>query len=262
MIIEAEYEEVEDAAEAAETTEAELDLSEDDSLPWLEADEEDEGRSGVDIAQIIGFALILAVVAGVLLSALYYFTNRSADGAPVADGSTIEAPEGPLRERPEDPGGREFAGTGDVAPVVGEGGTREGVMDTDGTGAAGAENGDRASADSANQAGSGSEASNDGAGANANSDADANSGSAGNASSASGVGVQLAAYTSRARAEQGWNDLSRRTNALDGVRYRIEQGQVDIGTVYRLQAVASDRAAADRLCAALRADGLDCQVKP
>ena len=46
------------------------------------------------------------------------------------------------------------------------------------------------------------------------------------------------------------------------MRYRIEEGVVDIGKVYRLQAVASDRAAADRLCAALKADGLDCQVKP
>jgi hypothetical protein len=45
------------------------------------------------------------------------------------------------------------------------------------------------------------------------------------------------------------------------MRYRIEEGVVDIGTVYRLQAVASDRAAADRLCANLKSDGIDCQVK-
>jgi hypothetical protein len=74
--------------------------------------------------------------------------------------------------------------------------------------------------------------------------------------------VQLAAYSSRARAEQGWNDLRSRTEALSGVRYRIEEGTVDIGKVYRLQAVAGDRAAADQLCARLKADGLDCQVKP
>ncbi len=239
MIIEAEYEEVDGA-------DGELDLTEDDSLPWLEAEEEDEGRSGVDIAQIIGFALILGVLAFGLISAVWYFSNRTGDNAPVADGSTIEAPEGPIKEAPEDPGGKEFAGTGNVAPVVGEGGTREGVLDTDGnTGSGNGDGGDNAAA-----------------GGNSGTDSAANSGSAANAGSASGVGVQLAAYTSRARAEQGWNDLSRRTNALEGVRYRIEQGEVDIGTVYRLQAVAGDRAAADRLCAALKADGLDCQVKP
>ena len=224
MIIEGEYEEIEEA-------EGELDLSEDDSLPWLEADEEDEGSGGIDTAQIIGFALVLLALLALLVGAIWYFSNRSGDADLVADGSTIEAPEGPIRERPEDPGGREFAGTGNVAPVVGEGGTREGVMNTEGNSGSGSENGDSESASAAT-------------------------------TSTAGVGVQLAAYSSRARAEQGWNDLRRRTNALDGARYRIEEGTVDIGTVYRLQAVATDRASADQLCAALRADGLDCQVKP
>lgn len=221
MIIEAEYEEVEPTGE-------ELDLSEDDSLPWLEADEEDEAAGGVDTAQIVGFALLLLAILALVVGAVWYYSNSDNDPTLEPDGSTIEAPEGPIRERPEDPGGRELPGTGDVAPAVGEGQTREGVMDTDGEEQA-------ASGDKLTEA---------------------------PAPTATGVGVQLAAYSSRARAEQGWNDLRRRTSALDGVRYRIEQGTVDIGTVYRLQAVTSDRAAADRLCAALKADGLDCQVKP
>ena len=45
------------------------------------------------------------------------------------------------------------------------------------------------------------------------------------------------------------------------MRYRIQEGVVDIGTVYRLQAVASDVNAANRLCANLKSDGIDCQVK-
>ncbi len=223
-MIEAEFEEI-------EQSEDQLDLSEDDSLPWLEADEDDEEPGGIDTAQIIGFLLILLLLLVGVIGAIWFFTNRASDAALAPDGSTIEAPEGPIRERPEDPGGKEFEGTGNVAPVVGEGGTREGVMDTDGNSGQGSD-----ISGSANGSGAAS-------------------------SSASGVGVQLAAYTSRARAEQGWNDLSRRTDALAGVRYRIEQGTVDIGTVYRLQAVASDRAAANQLCAALKSDGLDCQVK-
>ena len=231
MIIEAEYEEVEGSGQ-----ESELDLSDDDSLPWLEADEEDEGRSDIDIAQIIGFALILMTILATVVGGVWYFANKSGNAEVVADGSVIEAPEGPIKERPEDPGGKEFDGTGNVAPVVAEGGTREGVLDTDGeTGAQAPE----ATSSSASDA----------------SPAAVSSGSG-------GVGVQLAAYSSRERAEQGWNDLRRRTDALDNARYRIEEGVVDIGTVYRLQAVASDRAAAERLCAALKADGLDCQVKP
>lgn len=231
MIIEAEYEEVEGSGQ-----ESELDLSDDDSLPWLEADEEDEGRSDIDIAQIIGFALILMTILATVVGGVWYFANKSGNAEVVADGSVIEAPQGPIKERPEDPGGKEFDGTGNVAPVVAEGGTREGVLDTDGeTGAQTPEAATSAASDA--------------------SPAAASSGSG-------GVGVQLAAYSSRARAEQGWNDLRRRTDALDNARYRIEEGVVDIGTVYRLQAVASNRAAAEQLCVALKADGLDCQVKP
>ena len=227
-MIEAEFEEIDDGVD-------ELDLSGDDSLPWLEADEDDEAAGGVDTAQVLIFVtILLAVLAGVVGS-VWYFSNQ---GNPdiVADGSTIEAPEGPIRERPEDPGGKEFAGTGNVAPLVGEGETREGVMATEEPAAPASEAAATAPAPQAPPPVQ--------------------------ASGPSGVAVQLAAYTSRARAQQGWNDIRRRTSLLDGVRYRIEQGVVDIGTVYRLQAMASDRAAADALCAALKADGLDCQVKP
>ena len=232
MIVEAEFDEIEGTAD-------QLDLSEADSLPWLEADEEDDNAGGVDTAQVIGFVMILLTILVGVVGTIWYFGSRADDADMVADGSVIEAPETPIKERPENPGGKEFDGTGNVAPVVAEGGTRDGVLATGG-------------ADTATPATTPTGAT--GTGGEAARPA--------SALPATGVGVQLAAYSSRSRAEQGWSDLSRRTDALSGVRYRIEEGVVDIGKVYRLQAVASDRAAADRLCAALKADGLDCQVKP
>ncbi|TRD12658.1 SPOR domain-containing protein [Erythrobacter insulae] len=241
----------------------ELDLSETDSLPWLEADEDDD-EGGVDMAQIFGFgAVLLALLLGVV-GAIYLLTNRTSADAPVADGSTIEAPEGPIKERPDDPQGKEFAGTGNVAPAVGEGRTRQsqigsgGSADTGSTVASAAGAADGASGSAQTTPTSGSAAS----GAS-EPDAGGASGKITTASSGSnsGVGVQLAAYSSRARAEQGWSQLSRQTDALSGVRYRVVEGVVDGGTVYRLQAVANDRAAADTLCRAIKADGLDCAVK-
>lgn len=232
-MINAEYDEV-------EGTDGELDLSEDDSLPWLEADEEDDD-DGADRLHILLLFLILLGILVAAVGAVGLLGSKATDAQQSADGSVIEAPEGPYKERPEDPGGKEFAGTGNVAPVVGEGGAPEGVMNTDGSsGAGGATN-------AGNATGNGASAQ--------------NGGQSSATTSRSGVGVQLAAYSSRARAEQGWNEISRRTSALTGMRYRIEEGQVDIGTVYRLQAVASDKAAADRLCASLKSDGIDCQVK-
>ncbi|AWW73952.1 SPOR domain-containing protein [Erythrobacter sp. KY5] len=222
-MIEAEYEEIEDGTD-------QLDLSDDDSLPWLEAEEEDDAAGGVDTRQVVGFALFMLFLLVVIVGSFWYLGGRQSGGEQVADGSIIAAPDTPIKERPEDPGGKEFDGTGNVAPVVGEGGTSEGVMATQEPAAtAGGADGENARQAFA---------------------------------TTSGVGVQLAAYSSRARAEQGWNDITRRTDALSGFRYRIEEGVVDIGTVYRLQAVAGDRAAGDALCAALKADGIDCQVKP
>jgi hypothetical protein len=223
-MVEAEYEEIEDSGE-------ELALTGDDSLPWLESDEEVDEAGGIDTAQVIGFAAILVALLVVVVTGIWYFTNRSGDGQFAADGSTISAPEAPVKVKPEDPGGKEFAGTGNVAPVVGEGQTREGRVATEEeTGPAPA---DTPAPEPVQQA-----------------------------AADDGVAVQLAAYNTRSRAQQGWRELSRRTDVLSGVRYRIVEGRIDIGTVYRLQAMTTDRESADALCAALKADGLDCQVKP
>ncbi|MDJ0642558.1 MAG: SPOR domain-containing protein [Erythrobacter sp.] len=253
-MIEAEFEEIEDEGEG------ELDLSSEDSLPWLESDEDDDA-GGYDFSQFLAFgAILLALLAG-MVGGIWFLTNRTGDAAMVADGSTIEAPEGPYRERPEDPGGKEFAGTGNVAPVVGEGQTREGVM------ADGSESG-ADSSDGASQSGSGATTtanadSADSGSSSRGSPAANNGGSgSGSASSTSVVGVQVGAYGSRARAEAGWQTLLGSSDALAGVRYRIVKGEADIGTVYRLQALASNREAANQLCDALKADGLPCQVKP
>jgi hypothetical protein len=235
-MIDAEYEDLEAA-------DGELDLADTDSLPWLEADAEDHEAGGFDSAQILGFSAALLLLLGAVVGGVWYVSNRSAGDEVVADGTVIAAPKGPIKERPQDPGGKEFAGTGSVAPVVGEGGQRPAVV---------AEK-PAAPAPSATKL------------VPVNAPSAAASPAAASAAKVAparqGVGVQLAAYGPRARAEQGWSDLSRRTDALAGVVHRVVEGKVDIGTVYRLQAVASSRAEAERLCAALKADGLDCQVK-
>ena len=222
----------------------ELDLATDDSLPWLESDDAADTANGVDTRQIVGFVAVLALVLALVVGAAWYGFGAGSGGGVEPDGSIIAAPEGPIRERPEDPGGVEFAGTGNVAPVVGEGGMRESVLATDDPGPAARTGPAVGQADG--QVDPNSETTDEET----------------DASTSQGVGVQLAAYRSKARAEQGWRELRARTDVLDGARYRIVRGTVDIGTVYRLQAVTGNRAAGDALCAALKADGLDCQVKP
>jgi hypothetical protein len=234
-VIDAEYEEM-------SNSEGELDLAADISLPWLESDEEDSDAGALNTRQIILFAGLLLALLAVLVGIVWYVSNKVGASSLEPDGSVIAAPEGPVKVRPQDPGGKEFAGTGNLAPLVGEGGTPQSVV---------------ASADkpvailpdppvpSKPVAITGQAAP-----------------SAAGAGTTSGVGVQLAAYGSRERAEQGWADLSRRSETLQAVRHRVVEGRVDSGIVYRLQAVAADRPSADQLCATLKREGLDCQVKP
>ena len=244
-MIDAEYDEIDGA-------DGELDLVGTDSLPWLESDEEDDAGSGYDSRQIAAFASGLVLLGAAILGGFWFLTNRTGNADQVADGSLIEAPAGPIKERPEDPGGKQFDGTGNVAPVVGEGGTRQAVV-------ASSDTPPLPNPDGSTQA---KPVPATPAVTKPVPVTQPNAAPAVATADLSGVGVQLAAYSSRDRAEKGWSDLSRRTDALSGVKHRVVEGKVDIGTVYRLQAIAADRKSADQLCAALKADGLDCQVKP
>ncbi len=269
MIIEAEFEEVDGGNnDASDSSRSELNLAEEDSLPWLEADEAEDQGGGVDTAQLVGFLSLLAAVLLVVVGLIWYVSSRADGPAMIADGSTIEAPDGPYKERPEDAGGKEFPGTGDVAPGVGEGLAPEGQLASSTSANAGAEdlnvamppiageNGAAGSKTVKAETGSGSKAASGSASASGSDAAATQSGATG------GVGVQLAAYTSKARAEEGWTELARRSQLLSGLNHRVVQGKIAMGTVYRLQAVTANRAAADQLCRGLKSEGMDCQVKP
>ncbi|MFA7587192.1 MAG: SPOR domain-containing protein [Novosphingobium sp.] len=201
------------------------------SLPWLESgdeDDEDEGGS----ARLIGVMVVGLVALAAIIGAIWWVSNRSGEGELVADGSTIRAPEEPYKHAPENPGGKTFAGTGDVAYVVSEGQTRPARL--------GQQPGTPVKPAAPTAA--------------------ATPGVVAEPEDTSGVGVQIGAYSTKATAEAGWQRL-KVNDALSGVRHRVVEGRADIGTVYRLQAVAADAAAAQALCNRLKASGIACQVK-
>jgi hypothetical protein len=227
-----------------------LDLGDEDtSLPWLEGDDDfEEGGGG-------GSFLMLAVLAlgalALIIGGIWWFTRERGEADLVADGSMIEAPDAPYKEKPEDPGGKTFEGTGDTSYAVSEGETRQ------------------------VQLGDGSQTPRPGFEAVGATPAPAAKAPAGpvkapspaapaqvaTPSVAAGPGVQVGAYSSRSAAEEGWSRLSSSNPALSGVKHRVVEGKADIGTVYRLQALPGDAAAARSLCAKLKAAGQDCAVK-
>ena len=228
--------------------EEELALSGDDSLPWLESDEFEDTSGELDTTRIIGLVVVMLALVGIGVGGAWWFANRDGGTEHVADGSTVAAPSGPYKVRPENPGGKEFEGTGSVASAVGEGQTREGTLREDTP--------DEPVTPSIATLPVGEEPAppvqTPTAAPPTVADAPPDTG---------GISVQVGAYRSRERALAGWQTLQRQTTVLNGVDRRIVKGEADIGTVYRLQALPGDLAAARALCDALKADGVACQVK-
>lgn len=209
------------------------------SLPWLEGDDEEEYYEGYSAARLIGVALLGLLVLAGIGGGIWWMTGRMDGDAPVADGSIVHAPESPYKERPEDPGGRLVPGTGDTSFAVAEGQTRQARLDESSSAATAAQDKIVKVAEAEKEKDTAVPA----------------------PSEPQGVGVQVGAYVTRSSAEAGWQTLSGQYEALSGLHHRIVEGQADIGTVYRLQAVPGDAAAARTLCRNLRAAGLNCQVK-
>ncbi|GLK42378.1 MULTISPECIES: SPOR domain-containing protein [Novosphingobium] len=226
------------ASAAFGATAQQLQLEEDVRLPWLEGDDEgyEEERSGIGQGVLLG---ALGLVALVVIGGGVVWAIKSRPEQPlVADGGVIAAPKAPYKVKPDNPGGEVVEGTGDTSFAVAEGQSRPVQIDkSDDTPAPGfrttAEPAEAKPTDKASAA----------------------------APVVSGVGVQVGAYASKEAAEAGWNTLKTQYEPLGSMSHRVVQGKADIGTVYRLQAVSGDGAAARALCSGMKAAGMSCQVK-
>jgi hypothetical protein len=229
------------SAEMAEPAGDRLALGEEERLPWLESaddlDGEDEDSGN---GRLIGLAVMGLVVLAALVGGIWYASNRTT-GPADADGSLIEASREPYKVAPKDPGGKTFEGTGDSSFKVSEG--EKPVANLAGS-ASPTPIATPSSAPSAKPSAGATPAP-----------------KPTQAGVVSGVGVQVGAFSSNAAAEAGWQKLVANHEALKGLSHRVIEGKADIGTVYRLQAVAGDLASASALCTKLQAGGLKCQVK-
>ncbi|WP_421848757.1 SPOR domain-containing protein [Novosphingobium sp.] len=211
-----------------------LALGDEERLPWLEsADDVDFDEPGSDNSRMIGFGVLAVLLLAALLGGIYWISHRGGSSA-AADGSLIAANKEPYKIAPKDPGGKTFQGTGDASFKVSEG--QKPV---------------------ANLAGSAAPATTPAAAPKPSAAAPAPA----PAGATSGVGVQVGAFSTSASAEAAWTKLVTAHEALSGLSHRVIEGKADMATVFRLQAVVGDFAAANALCTKLQAGGLKCQVK-
>ncbi len=234
---------------------SELDLGDGEMrLPWLEGDDEEDEDERGGIGQTTILLLMALVAIAVLAGGIFWVLHNRGSETLVADGGVIEAPAEPYKTRPVNPGGEVVDGTGDTSFAVAEGQSRTPQIADEPPAAPGftalspkgTDAKDPAKAD---------------AGKPAAAPSAAPAAKVAAPVEPAGVGVQVGAYTSQASAEKGWLTLKGQYAPLAEVKHRVVQGQADIGTVYRLQAVPGDLAAAKALCSGMRAAGLSCQVK-
>ncbi len=228
----------------------ELQLGEDDvRLPWLEGEDDEDDYRGGGGGQIALLAVMAVAALALIIGGIWWFTRDKRDGTMVADGGVIEAPAEPYKEKPENPGGKTFQGTGDTSFAVSEGETRPARL------------GDAAEVPKPGFEGLGNDKPAAPAPPVAGKSPAPNAVSAPEPAQPAGPSVQVGAYNSREAAEAGWSRLSSQHSALSGQRYRIAEGQAEFGKVYRLQVLPGDAGAARTLCGNLKRAGQDCTVK-
>jgi hypothetical protein len=209
-----------------------LGLDDPDRLPWLEtADgyEYEESASPLKVAGLVlaGLALLAAIVGGI------YWIQRNQSGGASGNGELIAAQEGDYKVAPTDREGKNFEGEGDAAFAASEGKKVEVSIDPAKA---------KAAAQAPQQAPAAAPV------------------KAGSAPAGSGF-VQLGAFSDSAKADQAWAAMGKRFGFLSGLNRRIAEGAAEGGRkVYRLQAVTANPAAAQQLCAKLKAAGENCMV--
>ncbi|HEV2818547.1 MAG TPA: SPOR domain-containing protein [Allosphingosinicella sp.] len=103
----------------------ELEVGDEDRLPWLEAVEDEDGGDGPSAAKLVAWIVIGLVTIGIVVGGLFWLGNR---GGPDAGNDLIAAPEGDYKVRPENPGGMNVSGEGDVSAAASAGAQPQGNL--------------------------------------------------------------------------------------------------------------------------------------
>lgn len=222
----------------------------DQSLPWLEAVDDEDGPRGVSAKKMLAALLIVGVAAAIVAGTFFWMGRRDAQvvGAP----GLIAAPPGPYKVRPDDPGGLDVAGESETAYSTSAGEDPDAALDmenlpdgveppapepTPGAAAPAEEPKPKRLPPNETKVPAPDDA----------------------AAAVSGPTIQLGAYGSTIKANTAWGMLSSRFPEVAALSKSVVGATVGGKAIHRLRAVGSTeqtRAA----CAALKAAGESCMV--
>jgi SPOR domain len=223
--------------------ETELEVGDEDRLPWLEAVEEEEGGEGPSVTKLIAAIVIGLVAIGVIVGGLFWLGNR---GGPGAGNEVIAAPEGDYKARPDQPGGMNVSGEGDVSAAASAGAQPKGNLNVDTVPEAPVTRTPPAQYRPAPTP--------------APTPAPPRPAPAPYRPApppAAGATIQLGAFSTQAGANGAWTNLSRRFRYLAPLSHAVVPAQVGARTLYRLRASGADAAS---VCRRLQVAGEACSV--
>lgn len=208
----------------SDVTRESLDLDDEDRLPWLESAEDYDDEGEYSPARVILFVIFGLALLAAIVGGIYWLQNRDG-GAIDGDGTLIAAQEGDYKVRPADTQARIFEGDGDASFAASEGQETTARMGT-------AEPIETPLKKPEPDA----------------------------AAVASGPMIQLGAFSSAAQADKAWSGLSQRFTNIGALPKKVVQGSVEGSTIYRLNAIAPNAAAAQQACNSMKAAGESCLV--
>ncbi|MCL6739584.1 SPOR domain-containing protein [Sphingomonas sp. RB56-2] len=213
----------------------------DQSLPWLEAVENEDGPRAISARKML-VALLLVLLAGAIVAGTMFWIGRQnpdVGGAP----ELIRADPGPYKVKPSDPGGLDVAGDSETAYSTSAGEDPDSALDTrklpEEMTPLAVETPQAATPPKPK------EPPKPAASAPAS------------AAGPSGPKIQLGAYASTVKADTAWKLLSDRFPEVAALNKAVETATVGGKSVYRLRASgSSDQTKA--ACTALKAAGESC----
>lgn len=232
-----------------------MDLREEDRLPWLETVEPDEER-GAPIGKVVALVVLGLAVLAAIIFGLYKLQNQ-----PSADGQLIAAQEGDYKVKPDEPGGLKVKGEGDAAIATSAGKAGNGSIDLNAVPEKPID-GHRVTpaAKPASTGGSNTVAQVPASGGRlvAAKPVTVQRGPA--AATSGGSLVQLGAYPSEATANAAWAGFSKRFGYLAPLGQSIQSVATGGRTLYRLRVNAGSANQAADICGRLRVAGESCFV--
>ena len=210
-------------------------MYDDGQLPWLQAVEDEDEPRGLSARKMLAAFLVVMAAAAIVAGSFFWIGRRDASlDRPI---ELIQAPTGPYKVRPSDPGGLDVAGESQTAFETSAGEDPDAQLDLSKIPeqavqapkpAPPAEQGVKAKPETVQTAATGG----------------------------SGSVIQLGAFQNQAQAERAWTALSARFPAVAAMNKLL----VPFAGGIRLRAAAPSAADAKSACQLLKAAGENCFV--